>query len=273
MLAHAKAVSAPRAWAWKNVIPMTQDTDMCDEHYRVAARMNLRLPPIDGMDALPDDCPLCNKKDAIRADQWHFLSCGKVRPHEVSARHHEVVNVLYRSALIMGIQAVREPVGLHSGDGRRPDLQLVLPGRNILSDVCIIHSLAPGTVKSRRAWTSAGAARSMQTTKRMKYKETAAQHHAELLPFCMETCGGMASDAITLLSAMGDMGEEQLGMWPRHIVIRHLTGSVATSVQRGNAVAWLSGYSRALAAMAGRRKEGRELGEEVELEVEVAEAE
>jgi hypothetical protein len=181
--------------------------------------------------------------------------------------------VLYRSALIMGIQAVREPVGLHSGDGRRPDLQLVLPGRNILSDVCIIHSLAPGTVKSRRAWTSAGAARSMQTTKRMKYKETAAQHHAELLPFCMETCGGMASDAITLLSAMGDMGEEQLGMWPRHIVIRHLTGSVATSVQRGNAVAWLSGYSRALAAMAGRRKEGRELGEEVELEVEVAEAE
>ena len=35
MLAHAKAVSAPRAWAWKNVVPMTQDTDMCDEHYRV----------------------------------------------------------------------------------------------------------------------------------------------------------------------------------------------------------------------------------------------
>ena len=54
MLAHAKAVSAPRAWAWKNVVPMTQDTDMCGEHYRIAARMKLRLPPIDSMGALPE---------------------------------------------------------------------------------------------------------------------------------------------------------------------------------------------------------------------------
>ena len=272
-LAHAKAVSAPRAWAWKNVIPMTRDTDMCDEHYRIAARMNVRLPPIEGMDALPDDCPLCNKQNAIRDDQWHFLTCSMVQSREVSARHDEVVNVLYRSALLMGIQAVREPAGLHSSDGRCPDLQLVLPGRHIISDVCITHSLAPGTVKNGRALTTTGAARSMQTTKHRKYRETAARHRAELLPFCVETCGGMAPDAITLLSAMGQMGEEQLGMWPRHVVIRHLIGSVATSVQRGNAVAWLSGYSRALAAMAGRRRDRRQLGEEVEDEVESSEAE
>jgi hypothetical protein len=250
MLAHAKAVSAPRAWAWKNVIPMTQDTDMCDEHYRIAARMNVRLPPIDGMDALPHDCPLCNKRNAIRDDQWHFLTCNKVKSLEVSARHDEVVNVLYRSALLMGIQAVREPAGLHSGDGRCPDLQLVLPGRNIISDVCIPHPLAPSGVKSRRSWATTGAARNVQNVKHKRYKETAAQHHAELLPFCVETYGGMAPDAIKLLSVMGAMGEEQLGMWPRHVVIRHLMGSVATAVQRGNAVAWLSGYSRALAAMA-----------------------
>jgi hypothetical protein len=74
--------------------------------------------------------------------------------------------------------------------------------------------------------------------------------------FSVETCGGMAHDAIKLLSAMGRMGDEQLGMWPRHVVIRHLVGSVATSVQRGNAVAWLSGYSRALAAMGERRSSG-----------------
>ena len=68
----------------------------------------------------------------------------------------------------------------------------------------------------------------------------------------------MAPDAIKLLSAMGQMGDEQLGMWPRHVIIRHLIGAVATSVQRGNAVAWLSGYSRALAALAqGERTGGR----------------
>jgi hypothetical protein len=253
MLAHAKAVSAPRAWAWKNVIPTTKDTDISDDHYRIAARMNLRLPPIDGMDALPDDCPLCSKKNAIRNDQWHFLTCKMVQPNEVNARHDEVVNVLYRSALLMGIQAVREPAGLHSTDGRCPDLLLVLPGRNIISDVCITHPSAPGRVKNRSSWTTTGAARSMQTTKRTTYTKTAAQNHAELLPFCVETYGGMAPDAIKLLSAMGDMGEEQLGMWPRHVVIRHLIGSVATAVQRGNAVAWLSGYSRAMLALAQKR--------------------
>ena len=178
-------------------------------------------------------------------------SCKKVQVLEVNARHDEVVNVLYRSALLMGIQAVREPAGLHSSDARCPDLQLVLPGRHIISDVCVTHPLAPSWI--RKSCKTTGAARSKQTTKHRKYRETAAQLHAELLPFCVETYGGMAPDAIKLLSAMGDMGEERLAMWPRHAVIRHLLGSVATAVQRGNAVAWLPGCSRALAAIAQRR--------------------
>jgi hypothetical protein len=181
----------------------------------------------------------------------------------VNARHDEVVNVLYRSALLMGIQAVREPAGLQSDDDTCPDLQLVLPGRNIISDVCVTHPSAPGMVRSRRSWTTTGCARMHQKKKHRKYRKTAAEHRAELLPFSVETYGGMSPDAIKLLSAMGSMGDEQLGMWPRHVVIRHLMGSVATSVQRGNAVAWLSGYSRALAAMARRRSAG---GSETEKE-------
>jgi hypothetical protein len=273
MLAHALAVSAPRAWAWKNVTPMTQDTDLSDEHYRIATRISLRLPPTDGMGALPDDCPLCDKKNAIRDDQLHFLTCTMVRPAELNARHDEVVNVLYRCALMMGIQAVREPAGLDSDDGRCPDLQLVLPGRHIISDVVVTHPLGPSRVKDRVSLTTLGAARQYQNIKRGKYRRTAAQNLAELLPFCVETYGGMAPDAIKLLSAMGSMGEEQLGMWPRHVAIRHLIGAVATSVQRGNAVAWLSGYSRALAALAqkeraggkgvgGRRRAGQKMADE-----------
>ena len=73
MLAHALAVSAPRAWAWKNVIPTTPETHLSDAHYRIAARLSLGLPPINGMAALPDDCPLCDQKDAIRLDVLAFL--------------------------------------------------------------------------------------------------------------------------------------------------------------------------------------------------------
>ena len=139
------------------------------------------------MSALLDDCPLCNKRDAIRLDQWHFLTCVKMQGLEVSGRHDEVVNALYRTAQMMGIQAVREPAGLHSGDGRCPDLQLVLPARNIISDVCVTHPLAPSRVKNGQSWMTTGTARWAQARKHKKYRETAAQHHAELLPFSVET--------------------------------------------------------------------------------------
>ena len=39
---------------------------------------------------------------------------------------------------------------------------------------------------------------------------------------------GMEPDAIKLLSAMEQVGNERLGVWPRHVVGRHLIGPVAT---------------------------------------------
>ena len=62
---------------------------------------------------------------------------------------------------------------------------------------------------------------------------------------------------------MGDMGDQQLGVWPRHVVIRQLVGSAAVAIQRGNAVAVLSAQSRALAAMAGGRRGAAERGGQV----------
>ena len=79
----------------------------------------------------------------------------------------------------------------------------------------------------------------------------------------------MAPDAIKLLSAMGSMGNDQLGVWPRHVIIRYLVSAVATSVQRGNAVTWLSAYSRAIAAMSQRRTASSERAEEEEEEEEI----
>ena len=43
----------------------------------------------------------------------------------------------------------------------------------------------------------------------------------------METCGGMAPDAETLLHIVADAGEEQLGLWPKAAVLKQLTGAVS----------------------------------------------
>ena len=252
-LAHAKATSAPKAWAWKMVVPTHKALELPDTQFSIAARMNLRLQPVAGSAVLPASCPICSTRNAIANDPWHFLSCKPLTNDEITVRHDAVVNALYHTALVLGVQAVREPKGLHVESNLRPDLRLVLPGQRILVDVAICHPLAPEAVRSRRSLRTTGLARTKEQTKRKKYTELAAQRGAEMLPFCMETCGGMAPAALQLLKVLGEAGQEHLALWPRDDVVRHLVGSVAVAVQRGSADAYLDGYARAVAKMSEKQ--------------------
>jgi hypothetical protein len=100
-----------------------------------------------------------------------------------------------------------------------------------------------------------------QERKRNKYEKTAAHKEARLLPFAVETCGGLAPDAVTLLKELSRAGEEHLGLWPRDVIVRQLLGSVAVAVQKGNAMAVLSGYSKAV-TMARERVDAESTKEE-----------
>ena len=104
-LAHLRAVSAPRAWAWKSVCPTSKELELTDTQYRIAARLNLGLGPMDRSAALPDDCPVCCGVNSIRNDPWHFLSCESLRRGEITVRHDDVGRALYRTALTMGLKA------------------------------------------------------------------------------------------------------------------------------------------------------------------------
>ena len=99
------------------------------------------------------------------------------------------------------------------------------------------------------AWTATGVAREKERTKRKKYSGTATLRGAEFLPFVVETCGGMAPDAVKLVRVLADAGQQYAAMWPRNDVIRHIVGSVAIATQRGMAMTYLTGYSQALARL------------------------
>ena len=244
-----RAISAPHAWAWKTVIPASKELELTSAEYKMAARLNLGLKPLAGVEALGEGCPLCHQPTALRDDHWHFLTCKKVQGGEQIRRHNGVVNALYKTALIIGAQVVREPVKLSAGDGRRPDLQIVLPGRHILADVAVCHPLTQRVAKHGLAWTATGVAREKERTKRKKYSGTATLHGAEFLPFVVETCGGMAPDAVALVRVLAEAGQQYAAMWPRNDVIRHIVGSVAIATQRGMAMTYLTGYSQALARL------------------------
>ena len=117
-----------------------------------------------------------------------------------------------------------------------------------MADVVVSHPLAPAYIK-KEARTKLGVATKCQLRKHRKYDVTAAKHHAQMLAFSMETCGGMAPDAETLLHIVADAGEEQLGLWPKAAVLKQLTGAVSIAVQRGNTMSFLAGnYRSALRA-------------------------
>jgi len=112
----------------------------------------------------------------------------------------------------MGIRAQYEPRGLDPNSDLRPDVLLTLPGRHILTDVAITHSLAPGAVSNGRSTRTLGKARDMESGKRKKYMDLSSLRHYEQLPFVVETCGGVGPSANALIKAMADTSEDHLAM-------------------------------------------------------------
>ena len=97
-----------------------------------------------------------------------------------------------------------------------PDLRIVFPGRVILSDVAVLHSLSEYAI----GCTEATASRS-QGTKNRKYASVAARLGAELLNVCVGATGGMAKDALRLAQAVDDEGERWLRAWSSAGIQRH----------------------------------------------------
>ena len=73
----------------------------------------------------------------------------------------------------------------------------------------------------------------------------------------------MASDALKLVEAVGEEGEQwSAGTWTSAAITRHLMGAIATAVQRGNAMAMLCGYTRAVRVAAAAVSGESGLGDE-----------
>jgi hypothetical protein len=242
-LVHFTAYSAPLASAWKRAAPTQPLTTLLDKQYRICARLNLGLPPLSSDHQLPADCPLCkNGENAVANDPWHFLLCPSQRNREVNTRHNAVKDALYRAVLLTGGQAVREVTGLQGKSKLRPDLQIVYPGRHVLTDVAVVH---PGAHAREQPESSAVTARQMESKKRTKYAAIASRHDAELIPFVVETCGGLAPDAIALLDVISGAASEHLSLWSQEDAAKEVLDSVAIAIQKGNAMTVLGAHAAA----------------------------
>jgi hypothetical protein len=94
------------------------------------------------------------------------------------------------------------------------------------------------TVPSPAAHTHTGVARGMQREKHDKYDHIADRHGAKLLPFAVETCGGLAPDAVALVRALAEEGNEQLSLWSKDSIAEQFHSTVAIALQAANALVY-----------------------------------
>ena len=267
-LAHHKAITAKGAWGWKAVRPVDPHSRLSDVECAIAARLNLGLKPLSAraMAALPEHCPLCTHHVTglpvpLCAEPWHLLTCSHLMKGEISRRHDAVVDAIARVALLVGAQVRQEVNGLDPHSKQRPDLEIVFPGRILLTDVVVSHQLTPYRVEQRGS-----AATKKQNQKRRKYAGAASRLGAELLNVSIDTCGGLASEAIQLVQCIGEEGERwSAGTWSSSSIERQLFDAIAVAVQRGNALSVLAGFTRSSRARSsgthGRTTAARQIGE------------
>ena len=125
---------------------------------------------------------------------------------------------------MVGGQVEREATALDPHSQQRPDLRIVFPGRTLLSDVVVTHALSTSRVARSVSVGTQSAAAAKQWVKKM-YAHVASRLGAELLNVSVDTCGGLASEAVQLVRTIGEEGERwTAGTWTRARIERQLLG-------------------------------------------------
>lgn len=229
-------VSAPGASNWLKTIPSLPSHVLTDNHYQLAMRLRLGLPAFNIM---RQHCGACNS--SITNDPWHYLSCVQRRKNELNMRHDQVNRALALYTLHAGCVARLEPSSLSDENRLRPDLQLIMDQFNKLIDVTIVHPTCPSHIK--QAQTQLKTAKYACDQKIQKYSNLAQQQSADFIPFAIESYGGLSESASSLINEIAVFATEHLSAWSKEEIMTDLTSSIACAVQRGNAIAALSGYS------------------------------
>jgi hypothetical protein len=79
-----------------------------------------------------------------------------------------------------------------------------------------------------------------------KHAAIASRHDTELIPFAVETCGGLGQDAIALLDVISGAASENLSIWSQEDAAKGVLNSVAIAVQKGNAMTVPGAHAAAL---------------------------
>jgi len=238
------ANATPHSCEFLTVLPTQPLYCISNASLRLAVRHRLGVLPYD---SLSDQRCYCTTKTPFALDPDHFHSCAKHRRTLLTQRHNNLVQVLQDLAVSVGFSAIREPnshvrpetiAAQASGSeeyNHHADLLLLKHGLKLYIDVTVTRPTKESVLKmSKRAGASTTplfATRTAAAMKHYKYDEIARVNEYRMVPFAVETYGGIGAEATTLLYTMAAHCKEYS---PREFLL-HAHRRISVALQSSNA--------------------------------------
>ena len=263
------AVAAPNASTFLNVLPTEPLYRLDDDSMRLAIRHRLGLPPSDSLTS--QHC-VCTRPDFIFAsDPDHFHSCNLTRTNSLTLRHDQLVHTIAELSREAGWHATREPMhhlrpldpaaaaavasSVDPADpddldncnfpahwNRHGDLLLLRHDKKLYIDVAVTRPTNDSNLAhhSRVATDTLHSTKQVASRKHAKYDAIAELNKYTMLPFVLESYGGLGPEAVRVIdflaASSSDMSEKEFR--------KHAYRRIAVCLQRGNAHIGLLGQQQ-----------------------------
>ena len=231
--ARLKAVFSPHAGDWLNALPISAvGLRLDDETLRVAVGLRLGTSLCS-----PYVCP-CGV--AVDARGVHGLSCRRSAGRRL--RHSLINDIVWRALGRANIAACKEPTGLLTGDGKRPDGATIIPwarGKCLAWDATTPDTLAMSHLQDTKRL-AGSAAKTAACNKKTKYAVIEQSHI--FMPVAVETFGSWHSDSLNFLKELGRR-ISTITLDTRKTVF--LLQQISIAVQHGNAASFKGSFAGA----------------------------
>ena len=228
---------------WLTVLPTQPLYRMANASVRLAMRHRLGVLPYDSL--LRDRCS-CRLRTALSDDPDHFHSCVNVRGNILTQRHNNLTQVLQDLALHAGFLTVREP-NTHirpaeierlpadsKGYNTHADLLLLRHDLKLYIDVAVTRptnatllTSSPTAVSTVPLYSTEKIAR----IKHSKYDEIARVNDYRMIPFIVESYGGIGAEAMQLLHTLAAHCKE----YTPADFLQHAHNRISIALQSSNA--------------------------------------
>jgi hypothetical protein len=233
---------APGSSHWLSTIPTQPTYRMKDESVRLACRHRLGLLPFDQL--INRNCS-CIKHDSFNDDPDHFHSCVKYKRTALTYRHDNIVQVVCDLARLAGFSATREPNGHIRPENiansnpcseeynQHADILLVKYDMKLYLDVSIARPTTASQLKdgSKTLHTPLQSSRIRSCHKHGKYDDIAEINDYEMIPFVLETYGGIGAEAVRLLKRLSKSSKE----YTAQQFMTHAYNRLSVTLQSSNA--------------------------------------